>query len=65
MHAAERLLFRENLSNGHFAKVYTLEIYSLYGIRYTVYGIRYVYVCMVVEALSYRYLNTSHVCLYM
>ena len=30
-HAAERLLFRENLSKGHSAKVYTLEIYPLYG----------------------------------
>ncbi len=32
MHAAERLLFRKNLSSGHPAKVYTLEIYPLYGI---------------------------------
>ncbi len=39
MQAAERLLFREHLicenhSNGHSAKVYTLEIYPLYGIHY-------------------------------
>ena len=32
MHAAERLLFRETLSNGQSAKVYTLEIYPLYCI---------------------------------
>ncbi len=36
MHAAKRLLFRENyirksLSNGHSANVYTLEIDPLYG----------------------------------
>ena len=31
MHAAERLLFRENLFNGHSAKVYTLKIYPLYS----------------------------------
>ncbi len=30
-HAAERLLFRENLSKGHSAKVYILEIYPVYG----------------------------------
>ncbi len=32
MHAAERLLFHKNLSNGHSAKVYTLKMYPLYGI---------------------------------
>ncbi len=32
MHAAERLVFRENLSIGTSAKVYTLEIYPLYCI---------------------------------
>ncbi len=32
MQDVERLLFRENLSNCHSAKVYTLEIYPLYGI---------------------------------
>ncbi len=34
MHAAERLLFRENLSNGQSAKVYSIP--SKYT-RYTVY----------------------------
>ncbi len=31
MHAAERLLFREKLSNGHSVKIHALEIYPLYG----------------------------------
>ncbi len=33
MHAAKRLLFRENLSNDVSAKVFTLEIYPLNEIR--------------------------------
>ncbi len=38
MHAPERLLFRENLSNGLSANVYTLEIYPAaiwYNMQYT------------------------------
>ena len=38
LHAPERLLFRENLSNGLSANVYTLEIYPAaiwYNMQYT------------------------------
>ena len=34
MHAAERLLFRENISNNLSAKVYTLEIYGIYAMDF-------------------------------